>query len=241
MARPEIGALLALQQTDQEIARLTAEREALTKALAPQAPGPAEVAYARARAALRTRQEEQARAEAALDDIRTRRTSQEKRLYSGTVAAKDLATLEREVAHLRAQEDEETERVLAHMEALEGAQQALAQAEQAARRALAERAERQRTQRSRLADLDGALATLQTRRAAEAGALAPATLQRYESIRASHGGRALAEVSPAGICQVCRVEVSRAVLVRASTGGGEALCDNCGRMVYFAGEAHSPR
>lgn len=241
MARPEIGALLALQQLDLEVARAQAEHEALTRALAPQPPGLAEVAYARARAALKTRREEQARTEAMLDDLRTRRVAQEKRLYSGTVAAKDLATLEREVAHLRTQEDAETEDVLARMEASEAAEQALAQAEQALRKTVAERAERQRSQRERLAALDLALADLTTRREGATAPLAPDTLERYEALRASHGGRALAEVSPAGVCQACRIEVSRAVLTRASTGSSEALCDNCGRMVYLASEVHDHR
>lgn len=240
MARPEIGTLLALQQLDLEIARIRAESEALTRALADQTPRPAEVAYVRARAALKSRRDEQQAAEATLDDLRTRRAAQEKKLYSGIVPAKDLETLEREVAHLRAAEDAENERVFERMLAGEDAEQRLAQAEQALRQARTERATHQREQRERLATLEATRATLESRRTMEAATLSASTLSRYEAIRASHGGRALAQVS-GGICQACRMEVSRAIQVRASTGSGEALCDNCGRMLYLASDAHPLR
>jgi uncharacterized protein len=82
------------------------------------------------------------------------------------------------------------------------------------------------------ADLAGEHARLREQRDAAAGAIVPELLRRYESLRASFKGTAIARVT-AGHCGACHLDLSRAFLDRLKTAGPDALieCEQCGRLL----------
>ena len=84
---------------------------------------------------------------------------------------------------------------------------------------------------TKLAGAEARLADLRTRRDAKAVPLPPDALARYESLRRTRGGRAIAEVK-GGTCQTCRVSLTTATLQRARAGSGFVPCSNCGRILY---------
>jgi predicted nucleic acid-binding Zn-ribbon protein len=71
---------------------------------------------------------------------------------------------------------------------------------------------------------------LSSRRAELAATLDATELQRYERLRASKGGRAIAKVER-GLCQVCNMTLPSQHLQRVRSGRQTVLCNSCGRML----------
>ncbi len=75
-------------------------------------------------------------------------------------------------------------------------------------------------------------AALQRDREAGSQSIAPELLQRYESMRRSFGGTAIARVV-SGHCGACHLGLSRAFLDSLKNAGADALieCEQCGRLL----------
>jgi predicted nucleic acid-binding Zn-ribbon protein len=231
VSRALVAELFALQEIDQEIDRGRIEVDALRRALAEDATRPAREAAANGR-----RQAEQARqeahsAEAALQDAELRIQRQEARLYGGATGQRDLGALQSELSHLKAAHAEQEERVLAVMLAAEEAETAAARAAEELSAAERDLERHKGELRVRLADTETAATSLRARRAAQAAVIDPEGLRRYEAIRATHGGRAVALVQ-GGTCQACRVVITSGALQRAKPGTELVPCPNCGRILY---------
>ena len=59
----------------------------------------------------------------------------------------------------------------------------------------------------------------------------PATLQRYETLRKSKGGRAVAKVER-DLCQGCRMSLPTQLRQRVKSGRQAVNCSSCGRMIF---------
>ncbi len=59
----------------------------------------------------------------------------------------------------------------------------------------------------------------------------PATLQRYETLRKSKGGRAVAKVER-DLCQGCRMSLPTQLRQRVKSGRQAVNCSSCGRMLF---------
>lgn len=236
MTRAQLAELHALQQLDLDLERATAEVEALHHTLASDPTAGARVALARGQRAADASAGRVRAAETTLAETRERLKRQETRLYGGQVSAKDIARAEQEIAHLKELVASQEDTLLAAMLAAEEDQGLLAER----RRALAEveragEAER-RDATARLEQATARLDALRCRREEQAAALSstsPDLLARYEALRRSHGGRAVAEVR-SGVCSACRVTLTPAALQRARLVAELPHCDNCGRILYLA-------
>lgn len=68
-------------------------------------------------------------------------------------------------------------------------------------------------------------------RQALASRVDPATLQRYETLRKSKGGRAVAKVER-DLCQGCRMSLPTQLRQRVKSGRQTVTCGSCGRMLF---------
>lgn len=234
MSKAVVADLYALQERDLELDRVTGEIEVLRRTLGEDATRPQREAALRAR-----KRADQARtaaqtAEAALHEAEARIQRHERQLYGGGTGSRDLTALQTELTHLKTAHAEQEERVLTQMLAAEEADTA----GRAALRALreAERAWEAKRQElgARLNEAETRLDEARARRADQAAAIAAAdaaVLGRYDALRRTHGGLAVALVQ-ANTCQACRVVVTSAALQRARVGAELVPCNNCGRILF---------
>ena len=82
-------------------------------------------------------------------------------------------------------------------------------------------------------DLLSEIANLKSIRSGQASQIPPTLLARYETLRKSKGGRAVATLD-GHLCSVCRVELPVGDQGRAKTGQEVVQCNSC-RRIIFAG------
>jgi predicted nucleic acid-binding Zn-ribbon protein len=235
MSTAQIAAtLFQLQQLDLELERLTAEQQAIVHALqGDRTLQKLREEHAGAQQQLRAGRQAQQEAEWALEEVNRRLEALEQRLYSGSVTSpKELASLQQEVQHLRAQQSRQEDRTLEAMDATEVLQEIarkkeeeLRQAEEAWQRASA-------TQRARHDQLEQRRQELQAARTHLAGGLAADLLTRYETLRRTRQGRAISRVEQ-NSCQWCRVLLTASEMQRVRLGEELQTCSNCGRILYY--------
>jgi len=182
---------------------------------------------------------EQAKVDADVEAVRTRRTRDRDRMDQGLVTnPKDLERMQRELESLerriRSLEDDELE----VMEKLEEAQRALAHLdEQLAahdERLAALAAERDR----RFAEIDAELASVEGGRAGKVEGVPADLLALYDKLRASKGGVGAAELR-ARQCGGCRLTLDNAELaVIARTAADQVVrCEECSRILVRTSES----
>ena len=64
-----------------------------------------------------------------------------------------------------------------------------------------------------------------------AASLEPAAVQKYEGLRKSKGGMAVAKVER-GLCQACRMSLPTQQAQRVRNGRQDVLCSTCGRILF---------
>jgi predicted nucleic acid-binding Zn-ribbon protein len=157
---------------------------------------------------------------------------QETRLYSGQIKnPKELADLQADIdqlkRHLAAVEDRDLD-AMSQVESAQGDARALA-GELAALEAAwsAEQAEL----KDRIERLTGEIAALDAERTEQAQSIEPELLKRYEHVRRTHQGRAVARLDR-NLCTGCRISLPTNVVNRARAGGALVHCPNCERILY---------
>ncbi len=83
----------------------------------------------------------------------------------------------------------------------------------------------------RVADLRAEQNEFEQQRELLASRFDPATLQRYETLRKSKGGRAVAKVER-DLCQGCRMSLPTQLRQRVKSGRQAVNCSSCGRMLF---------
>lgn len=228
------ASLYQLQQLDGEVERVAAEAQAITAALQDDsALRQAKQDVEAAQRAFQQRQQALRFAEQELADLAARIKAHNNRLYSGSLTnPRELGSLQQEVQHLREVHSAQEDRVLEAMAAAEDAQ-ALVERNKA--RADAAEKARQQDQTSlveRQRQVEARLTELRERRQSLAESCEPPLLQRYEQIRRTRGGKAVA-LAEGGTCQGCRVSLTASDMQRLRTSADVTTCSNCGRILYL--------
>jgi predicted nucleic acid-binding Zn-ribbon protein len=168
--------------------------------------------------------------EADLADLETRIKRDNSRMYGGQIVdSRELASLERELQHLRTKRDSLEENILEAMERLETLQ-AEAQSRDRTAAGLREHWESSRPDLERQQQqLASELVTLRAEREALAGALDGPSLTMYSRLRAN-SGHAVSHVTN-GVCQWCRVTLPPKDVQHARSA--LVFCNNCARILYI--------
>jgi predicted nucleic acid-binding Zn-ribbon protein len=227
--------LLVLQQHDTAVDRLRhrratlPERTLVEQLTAEQATGAAELG--KLQPERDDRAAAQARLEAEVAGVEDKRRTLERRL-SATSVPREAQTMSAEIDGLKARQSSLEDQIMDIMEALEPLEARLA----AAGSEQEERAAQMSTARAALAAqeaaIDGELRAATAAREDAVRAVAPALLARYERLRASRGGVAVATLD-GGRCTGCNLALPTAELERVRRAGSDALveCEQCGRIL----------
>ena len=233
-ATQNAAALYQLQQIDLELDRLTTEQQNLSQSLQDNPVlQKARVEHRNAQQQLRDSQQAQKEAEWTLEDLSRRLSTQEQRLYNGSVSnPKELASLQQEVQRLRAQQGRQEDRVLEVIETTETLQEVAQRKAKVLHQAEENWQKENAAMLLRREQLDTRKQEVQAKRTAFANGVDAALLSRYESMRRTKQGRAVSKIEQSS-CQWCRVILTPSELQRVRIHSDLQTCSNCGRILYY--------
>ena len=191
-----------------------------------------------ARTAVADTRRELAKAEADVEQVRTRAARDQARIDSGAVSVKDVQALSGELEALARRQSHLEDVELEVMERLEGLEAELAEAETAAEQVRAEHETATAELDRLLAGLDAEAAQVTTDRAERAAGLDAALVALYDRLRGQLGGTGVA-VLRGHRCEGCRLELNASELARiAALPLDEVIrCDECGRILVRGADA----
>lgn len=169
-----------------------------------------------------------------VDDLRSRLSGVEDKLYGGSVRnPKELASVQEEANILKGQLRRREDELLDLMVRGEERQAALREAEGS----LAEVDGRWRQEQMELARekerLEGELAGLEERRGRQSGLIDARVLALYDNLWERRQGRAVVKVER-GMCGGCRISLPMTVLQKARSGVDVVQCVSCERILYVS-------
>jgi hypothetical protein len=181
---------------------------------------------------------ELSKAEADVQQVRSRAQRDQARLDSGQGSAKDLSAIQHEMVSLAARQSVLEDAELEVMERLETAEAAVAEAvarESALQTELAEVTARRDAALAALADEERGVEN--SRRDAAAGVPAE-LLALYEKVRANPGGVGAARIAQRR-CEGCRLELNAVDLGRFRSAAPDTVlrCEECGRILIRTPES----
>lgn len=184
------------------------------------------------REVLRGAQSTQHDLEIAANDLKTKITPAEEKLYSGSVRnPKELQDLQADVdqmkRHLSSIEDQD----LAALTAVEDAERDAAGVDAAVQALDAAWREEQKELQESVARLSEEVSRLEVERTAQAAGIEPEVLKLYDHIRRAHQGRGVAKIDR-NICLGCRIALPPLIVNRARSASGFAQCPNCERILF---------
>ncbi len=227
--------LYALQEIDSAIEAATASLAAVEEQL-----GESEELIAgrqaveEGRDALKGVSSQQRGLEWQVDDLRSRLSGVEGKLYGGSVRnPKELASMQEEANILKGQLRRREDELLDLMVRVEERQAALREAEES----LAEVERRWRQEQKELASekerLGGELAGLEERRGQQSSLIEARVSALYDNLRERRQGRAVVKVER-GMCGGCRISLPMTVLQKARSGLDVVQCVSCERILYVS-------
>ncbi|HSP54150.1 MAG TPA: C4-type zinc ribbon domain-containing protein, partial [Dehalococcoidia bacterium] len=166
-----------------------------------------------------------------VDEVRSKASEMEAKLYGGTVRnPKELSDLDTDVRSLKREASRREDILLALMEEAKAAEAEARSAEvelsgiesawQANRAHLLEEK----------AQLEPEVERLDAQRASQASGIDRGQLSLYEILRERRGGTAVAKVER-GMCQGCRITLPMSALQKIRTGLGVVQCVSCERIL----------
>jgi len=169
-----------------------------------------------------------------VDDLRSRLSDVEGKLYGGSVRnPKELASVQDEANILKGQLRRREDELLDLMVRVEERQAALREAEES----LAEVEGRWRQEQKELASekerLEGELAGLEERRGQQSGLIEAKVLVLYDNLWQRRQGKAVVKVER-GMCGGCRISLPMTVLQKARSGLDVVQCVSCERILYVS-------
>jgi predicted nucleic acid-binding Zn-ribbon protein len=175
---------------------------------------------------------ELAKAEADVEQVRSRVVRNTARLESGQGSAKDLQAMQHELGTLAGRQGVLEDAELEVMERLEAAESRLGEVEAQARGVDAELAEVERRRDEAMAGIDAEAGTEQNARSDAAAGVPGELLALYEKIRDGSGGVGAARLYQRR-CEGCRLELTPTDLGRLRSAGQDAVlrCEECGRIL----------
>lgn len=230
----DLRLLIALQALDTRIAALEAEAarlpreiEAVRAALA----GAKKSVDALA-AQLETAKKNLRTKERDLDEVNTRRSKFEGRLWEVKTNEEYSAVL-REIEEVKRQKARVEEEILGFMEMQERLVLDLREAEGRHRAREEQARQDERVIGDKLAVVEGELAGVRSERATLAREVPVGVLADYERILKARSGLAVAAVSSGGICGGCRVSVRPQAIQEIRAATALMRCESCGRFLYW--------
>jgi len=230
--------LIQLQELDLSIDRLNARREMLEGQedirAASQRAAEAETRLGQLKLDVDLVAREQLRLESDVDSMERKIEAERKRLYDGSVAnAKELQSIEAEIASLTHRRSDKEDQVLELMEQREGLEARLSAFEAEATEARDRLAEIEQTSGQELVEVREALDQRTREREAMVPEFDPELLDLYEELRRSKRGVGVAMLTD-GVCQGCHQKLSAMYLDRLKRAEGIRRCEYCRRILVFA-------
>jgi len=172
------------------------------------------------------------KAEADVDQVRTRAARDHARLDSGTASLKDVQALTAEIEHLAGRQATLEDVQLEVMERLEAHQDALATVQEAFDAVEAELAAACQAVQAATAQVDAQATQVAQERAAAADGLDATLVALYERLRAQRGGLGAGRLV-GNRCEGCRMELNQSDLdaIRAAPPDQVVRCEECGRIL----------
>jgi predicted nucleic acid-binding Zn-ribbon protein len=181
--------------------------------------------------------DEQRRLEGDVDTVRARAGRDDARLQAGGLPARELESLQHEIATLARRQSTLEDELLDVMERAEEAEAVLATATTQHEALAAERQALETARDTAFAEIDAAAAQRTPERAAIAAELPPELLALYERAR-SHSGTGAALLRQRR-CEACHIELSGSELaaVRNAAPDEVVRCDNCRAVLVRTAES----
>lgn len=230
---PEIEKLLVLQDRDQRIASLKneikvvpVERKALEERLAAAAAG-----AEKAKTGVRTLEVEKKRLETEAQGKREQ-IAKFKGQQMQTRKNEEFQAFGQQIKHFEGEITKIEDRELEIMEAMEAAKPAQTEAERAAAEARQKVATQIGDLEAKAKTLQEQLETLTAGRAKLAEGISEETLEQYERLFATKGGRAVVAADH-DFCTGCHMKLISQTLVKVKGEREIANCEECGRILYY--------
>ncbi|GAB3436945.1 zinc ribbon domain-containing protein [Flindersiella endophytica] len=176
---------------------------------------------------------EQRKAEADVEQVRTRKARDEQRLQAGQVGSpKELEGLQHEIETLNRRQSDLEDVELEVMERLEEATTELADLQARQTELDAKLAEADQARDKAFAEIDGQAEEIRTDRAGRAASQPEDLMKLYERLRTSHNGVGAAELRQRR-CEGCRMELDATFLSQVVTAPPDRVqrCEECGRIL----------
>ena len=168
------------------------------------------------------------------DSQKERSESLNSQLYGGEVTnPRDLESLEREASNVLVIVEQQESALAEIAVKVEEAQTKKSKLESKLDEAKAAWEIRRTELQASLKELNAEKAGFEGRRSKMTDSLDPSTLERYEALRKSKGGLAVAKVER-GLCQGCRMSLPTHQQQRVRSGRQEVLCSSCGRLLFLS-------
>jgi hypothetical protein len=179
------------------------------------------------------------KAEADVDQVRTRTVRDQQRLDSGQVSSpKELESLQHELVTLGRRQSDLEDVVLEVMERLEAVETRHAELSRHRDEAQNQLAELTLNRNAVLFEIDAELVALTNQRETQLGSIDAALVELYEKIRAQQGGIGAAEVRQRR-CTGCRLELNNVEIneIKAAADDEVLRCEECRRILVRTSES----
>lgn len=168
-----------------------------------------------------------------LEDLQERLERIQARLYSGAITSvKEMEAAEEERAVTERNIAESEDELLEVMVTAEEIDEALAKGRQIVGKLEDQRRADVSAWTAKVEDARGELLALSPQRGEMTAAISPPTLHRYETLRSSKGGTAVARVER-GLCSGCRMALTTSELQRVRSAADPMPCGSCRRLLYL--------
>jgi predicted nucleic acid-binding Zn-ribbon protein len=241
MTRPELAALLRVQERDTGLDRLRYRRSAIPEREAIRDRGALEAQLAARSVGLRRDRDAALVEERKLDDeaqtLARRAKEVDGKLYSGKVSSpRELLDMQADIDQLDRHRSVIEEQELEVMERRESLDTELAALEAELSGVRAELGELEAALAASEAEIDAEIAVEEAARAEEATAVGPELLADFERRRSQNHGAGVALLI-GSTCQGCRLSIPATEVdrLRQDPEAGIASCDNCGAILVPAG------
>ena len=230
----ELQRLYELQELDLQIDELTETLAELESQLADDSV----VAEAKRRVAVLENHAEQIASQRrsidrAIEDLQTRLARTQERMYSGSIkSVKEMEAAEEERANMERNIAENEDNLLEVMVKADEVDDTLARGREVVKRLEEQRSVAVATLTAKAKETQAALDDLTPRRDSTWDAISAPSLHRYESLRSSRGGTAIAKVER-GMCSGCRMTLSTSEQQRIRSATDPMLCSSCHRILYL--------
>ncbi len=227
--------LFQLQELDSEIARVEGQVSSIEVRIGDRSPlAECETSLQAAQERHRQLQTDHADNEMKAGTIRTKLEEERGKLYGGTVTnLKELEGLEQETTLLATDLQQREEALIQMMEEIEESAAVLAEAEERNSSEQAQWNSDQEELTSQWQRLGEGLEDLEAKRKETAQALPPGELSRYEALRTSKGGVAVARVER-GLCRGCLMTLPTHQMQKARMAREPVTCNSCGRLLFVS-------